>query len=374
MRFLPAIEGIVPYTPGTPIESVMRQYGLTEVVKLASNEFPLPPLAEVKAAVMAAFDEVNRYPDGDCLDLRQALAALFGRRLEEVAVGNGMDDLLELLGDALLDHGDEVVFADPSFMLYEDVCMRRDAKAVLIPLLPDFAHDLDAMAAAVTPRTKLVIVCNPNNPTGNYIPAADLTAFVDKVPEDVLVVIDEAYNEFVSADDREDTLQLQAERPNVCLFRTFSKAYGLAGLRVAYGLCPEVVRGALDKVRQPFNVNRLAQVAALEALKHQDQILERRRMVIEMREYLENALASMGRAVVPSQTNFVLVSIEGLSVPQEKVCEALMVMGVIVRDGNGLGCPGWARVSTGTRYEMDFFLDRLRSLEPHTDDGQDGSA
>ena len=364
MRFLPALDGIVPYEPGAPIENVMRQYGLTEVVKLASNEFPLPPLAEVKAAVIAALDEVNRYPDGDSLDLRHALAELFGRRIEEIAVGNGMDDLLELLGDTMLDHGDEVIFADPSFMLYEDVCERRDAKMVMIPLLPDFGHDLDAMAAAVTPRTKLIIVCNPNNPTGNYLPAAEIAAFVDKIPEDVLVLIDEAYNEFVSADDCDDTLRLQAERPNVCLFRTFSKAYGLAGLRVAYGICPEVVREAIDKVRQPFNVNRLAQVAALEALKHRDQVLERRRMIIEMREYLEGALASMDRPVIPSQTNFVLVSIEGLSVPQEKVCEALMAMGVIVRDGNGLGCPGWARVSTGTRDEMDFFLDRLRRLEP----------
>jgi histidinol-phosphate aminotransferase len=363
VRFLSALDGIVPYEPGAPIENVMRQYGLTEVVKLASNEFPLPPIAEVKAAVIAALDEVNRYPDGDCLDLRHALADIFGRRIEEIAVGNGMDDLLELLGDTMLDHGDEVIFAEPSFMLYEDVCQRRDAKMVTIPLLPDFGHDLDAMAAAVTPRTKLIIVCNPNNPTGNYLPAAEIAAFVDKIPEDVLVLIDEAYNEFVSADDCDDTLRLQAERPNVCLFRTFSKAYGLAGLRVAYGLCPEVVREAIDKVRQPFNVNRLAQVAALEALKHRDQVLERRRMIIEMREYLEGALARMDRPVIPSQTNFVLVSIEGLSVPQEEVCEALMAMGVIVRDGNGLGCPGWARVSTGTRDEMDFFLDRLRRLE-----------
>jgi histidinol-phosphate aminotransferase len=363
MRFLPAIEGIVPYTPGTPIETVMREYGLTEVVKLASNEFPLPPFAEVKAAVMAAFDDVNRYPDGDCLDLRQALSQRFGRPLEEIAVGNGMDDLLELLGDALLDHGDEVVFADPSFMLYESICTRRDTTAVMIPLLPDFGHDLDAMAAAVTPRTKMVIVCNPNNPTGNYLPATEIAAFVDKVPEDVLIVIDEAYHEFVAADDRDDTLKIFAEKPNVCVFRTFSKVYGLAGLRVAYGLCPVVVRDALDKVRQPFNVNRLAQVAALEALKHEDQVLERSRMVIETREYLQDALVSKGRKVVPSETNFVLVSIEGLSVPQEKACEALMALGVIVRDGNGLGCPGWARVSVGTRDEIDIFLQRLRSLE-----------
>ena len=363
MRFLPALENVTPYVPGTPIETVVRRYGLTEVVKLASNEFPLPPFAEVKAAVMAAFDEVNRYPDGDALDLRTALADRYGRPLEQVAVGNGMDDLLELLGDALLDHGDEVVFADPSFTLYQSICMRRGALAVMVPLLEDFHHDLQGMADAIGPRTKLVIVCNPNNPTGNYLPAAEIAAFVDKAPEDVLVVIDEAYNEFVAAADWQDTLKLQAERPNVCVFRTFSKVYGLAGLRVAYGLCPVSMKDALDKVRQPFNVNRLAQVAAVEALKHQDQVHERRRMVIEAREYLEGALTRMGRKVVPSETNFVLVSIEGLREPQESVCEALMALGVIVRDGNGLGCPGWARVSVGTREEIDFFLERLRSLE-----------
>jgi histidinol-phosphate aminotransferase len=219
------------------------------------------------------------------------------------------------------------------------------------------------MADAIGPRTKLVIVCNPNNPTGNYLPAAEIAAFVEKVPEDVLIVIDEAYNEFVAAADWQDTLKIQAEKPNVCVFRTFSKVYGLAGLRVAYGLCPVIVRDALDKVRQPFNVNRLAQVAALEALKHQDQVHERRRMVIDAREYLQDTLKSMGRRVVPSETNFVLVSIEGLSVPQQDVCEALMALGVIVRDGNGLGCPGWARVSVGTPDEMDIFLERLRSLE-----------
>jgi histidinol-phosphate aminotransferase len=364
VRFIKAIEDIVPYEPGTPIETVMRRYGLTDVVKLASNEFPLPPFPEVKAAVMAAFDDVNRYPDGDALDLRQALAERFGRPLEQVVVGNGMDDLLELLADTLLEDGDEVVFADPSFMLYDDICLRRGATPVMVPLLDDFGHDLQGMADAIGPRTKLVIVCNPNNPTGHYLPVAEIAAFVDKVPADVLVVIDEAYNEFVAAADWQDSVKLQAERPNVCVFRTFSKGYGMAGLRVAFGLCPAVVKEALDKVRQPFNVNRLAQVAALEALKHDDQLHERRRMVIEAREYLLDALERMGRAVVPSETNFVLVSIEGLREPQERVCEALMALGVIVRDGNGLGCPGWARVTVGTRQEIDVFLERLRSLEP----------
>jgi len=354
---------MVPYVPGAPIEVVMRRYGLEDVVKLASNEFPLSPFAEVKAAVVAAFDEVNRYPDGDALDLRGALAQQYGRPLEEIAVGSGSCELLMLLGDALVDNGDEVIYPDPSFAVYGDVCKRRGAKAVAVPLLPDFAHDLEAMAAAIGPRTKMVIVCNPNNPTGNYLPAADIAAFVDQVPEDVLVVLDEAYIEFAAAADWQDSLRLQAERPNVCVLRTFSKIYGLAGLRVGYGLCPPPLKAAFDKVRQPFNVNRLGQVAALEALKHQDRVLERRRQNAEVRDYLRDSLAAMGRATVPSEANFMLVDITDLCDPQEQVCASLMALGAIVRDGNELGCPGWARVTVGTPAEIDFFLERLRSLE-----------
>ena len=363
MKFIPALQDIVPYAPGTPIETVMRRHGLEDVVKLASNEFPLPPFAEVKAAVMAAFDEVNRYPDGDALDLREALAGHYGRPLEEIAAGSGSCELLMLLADALLESGDEVVYADPSFVMYADICMSRGAKSVAVPLLPDFDHDLEAMAAAIGPRTKMVILCNPNNPTGNYLPAAEIAAFIDRVPKDVLVVLDEAYNEFVTAADWQDTLPLQAARPNVCVLRTFSKIYGLAGLRVGYALCPAPLKSALDKVRQPFNVNRLAQVAALEALKHQDRVLERRRQNAEGRDYLRDALAEMGRATVPSEANFMLVDITDLCDPHEQVCASLMALGAIVRDGNHLGCPGWARVTVGTRDEIDFFLERLRSLE-----------
>lgn len=363
MKFVSTVENIAPYVPGTPIEQVMQKYGLVEVVKLASNEFPLPPLDAVKEAIVASLDDLNRYPDGDAVELRTALAEHYGRPLEEIAVGNGSDDLLMLLGDVLLDHDDEVVFADPSFMMYPIVAMRRGAKMVAVPLSSDFSHDLDAMAAAVGPHTKMVILCNPNNPTGNYLPAADIAAFVDKVPDDVLVVVDEAYNEFVMAPDWQDTLQLQAERPNVCLLRTFSKVYGLAGLRVGYGLCSAPVKSALDKVRNPFNVNRVAQAAALESLKLQDKMLERRHMNAELRAYMSDALKDMGRKTVPSETNFMLVAIDDLCYPQDEVCAALMSLGAIVRDGNGLGCPGWARVTVGTRDEIDFFLERLRSLE-----------
>lgn len=362
MRFIAAIEKIVPYTPGRPIEQVMRQYGLETVVKLASNEMPLPPFPEVQAAIVAALDGLNRYPDGDAVDLRTALAERYRRPLEEVAVGNGSCELLMLLGEALLERGDEVVFADPSFVVYRDVCELREARAVAVPVLPGFGHDLEAMAAAVSPLTKMVIVCNPNNPTGNYLPAAEIAAFVEAVPADVLVVLDEAYNECVTAPDWQDTLRLQAAHPNVCVLRTFSKVYGLAGLRIGYGLCPAPLKSALDRVRQPFNTNRLAQVAALEALKHDERVLERRRCNAELRDYMVGALSAMGRVTVPTEANFMLVDIRDLCHPQEKVCGALMELGAIVRDGNNLGCPGWARVTVGTREEIDFFLERLASL------------
>lgn len=363
MRFNRVIEGIVPYVPGTPIERVMERYGFKEVVKLASNETPLSPFPEVIEAITAALPELNRYPDGDALALRSALAAHYGRSADEVAVGNGSCELLLLLGDALLQEGDEVVFAQPSFVIYRDICTLHGARAVAVPVLPGFNHDLDAMAAAITPRTKMVIVCNPNNPTGNYLPAAEVAAFVREVPSDVLVVLDEAYIEFVDRPDRDDLLPLQAELPNVCILRTFSKIYGLAGLRTGYGLCSPEVKAALDKVRQPFNTNRLAQIASIEALSCQDRVSERREENAEMCAYLCESLAEMGRATVPTGANFMLVDITGLRVPQERVCGELMALGAIVRDGNALGCPGWARVTIGTREENDFFLDKLRSLE-----------
>jgi histidinol-phosphate aminotransferase len=363
VKFIPAIQNIVPYVPGAPIETVMRRYGLEHVVKLASNEFPQPPFPEVKEAIVAALDGLNRYPDGDAFDLRSALSERYQRPLEEIAVGNGTCEMLLHLGDALLERGDEVVFADPSFIVYKDLCDLREARAVAVPVLPDFGHDLEAMAAAIGPRTKMVILCSPNNPTGNYLPAAEVAGFVDRIPEDVLVVLDEAYNECVAAPDWQDTLRLQAERPNVCILRTFSKVYGLAGLRIGYGLCPPPLKSALDKVRQPFHTNTLAQVAAIEALKHQDRVLERRRQNAEVREYLRDALAAMGRSSIPTEANFMLVDITDLCDPQEQVCASLMALGAIVRDGNALGCPGWARVTVGTPEEIDFFLARLRSLE-----------
>ncbi len=368
MRLIPELDQMVAYEPGQPLELVMRRFGLSEVVKLASNESPMPPFPEVRAAIDAAIDDLNRYPDGNCTDLRAALAAHYRRKGEEIAIGNGSCELIMLIGDALLERGDEVVFADPSFVVYDDVCRRHGATAVKVPTV-DFVHDLEAMVAAVTPRTKMLVVCNPNNPTGTYVPVKDIAALVGAVPEDVIVVVDEAYNEFVGAPDAQDALALQAAHENVVVLRTFSKIYGLCGLRVGYGLCAPRLKRAVDKLRQPFNVNRLAQAAALEALKHQDQVRARAAANAEVRAYLVDRLAARGRATVASEANFMLVDVRGLAVPPEGVFEALLTRGAIVRDGHSLGCPGWARVSVGTRAETDFFLEKLAELEPGAQDG-----
>ncbi len=362
LRFIPALAGIVPYQPGLPIELVKRRFGLEDVVKLASNEYPLPPFPEVKEAVIAAIDQLQRYPDGHSTDLREALAARFDLGADQVTVGCGTCELLYLLADALLEKGDEVVFADPSFVVYGDICRLHEARAVAVPLV-DFTHDLEAMAAAVTPRTKMVFVCNPNNPTGTYVPAADIARLVEAVPDDVLVVVDEAYNEFVTAPDSQAALELQKAHDNVIILRTFSKIYGLCGLRTGYGLCSPELKVAIDKVRQPFNVNLLGQVAAVEALKHQDQVVRRREVNAGLRDYMVDRLAARGRATVPSQANFMLVDMNELRHPHDQVCATLLSMGAIVRDGNALGCPGWARVSVGTQDEIEFFLGKLASLE-----------
>jgi histidinol-phosphate aminotransferase len=352
----------VPYQPGLPIEVVKRRFGIDEVAKLASNEYPLPPFPEVKEVVTGAIDRLQRYPDGASIQLREALAAHHDRSPDEVTIGCGTCELLYLLATALLEKGDEVVLADPSFSSYRDVIDIHGAVPVVVPLV-DFAHDLEAMAAAVTPRTRIVFVCNPNNPTGTYVPAADVNRFVERVPEDVLVVIDEAYIEFVTRPDRDDCLAVQKEHDNVIVLRTFSKIYGLCGLRTGYGLCAPAVKQAVDKVRQPFNVNLLGQLAAVEALKHQDQVAARRESNAALRDGMATRLAARGRATVPSEANFMLVDMNGLRQPHDEVCATLLSMGVIVRDGNALGCPGWARVSVGTQEEIEFFLQKLASLE-----------
>jgi histidinol-phosphate aminotransferase len=355
--------GAIPrYEPGLTTAEVLARFGLDRAVKLASNESPFPPLPEVAEVVAAGVAGLNRYPDGPGRALRRALAERHGVGPDEVVLGNGSCELILLAGQALLDPGTTVVHAAPSFALYPHLAAAAGAEAVAVPLAADDGHDLGAMAAAVDERTRLVLVCNPNNPTGAYRGADEIERFLDALPEDLAVLVDEAYFEFVDRPDAGRTMSLARERSNLLVTRTFSKAHGLCGLRVGYGVGAAGWIDALDRVRQPFNTNALAQSAALESLRHPAALERRVRETVAERAHVQRALAETSRAVTPSQGNFVLVAPEDAAVGSPSVHEQLLRLGVIVRDGASLGCPGRLRVSIGTPEENTAFLSAWSSV------------
>ena len=362
MKFVSQLENITPYVAGAPIEVVAKRYGLERVVKLASNESPLPPFPEVLDVITEKFSDLNRYPDSECRELRAALAERFSVTPEEIIVGNGSCELLVWLSLILLEPGTEAVFSDPTFLVYEEVTLGRGATPVKVPL-KKFANDLDAMAAAVNEKTRIIFLTNPHNPTGAYLPAADIARFAGGLPDDCLLVLDEAYNEYVEEPDSQAGIELFRQMDNVVLTRTFSKIYSLCGLRVGYGLCPRPVREAIDKVRQPFNVNLLAQAAALKALSLENRLAERRAQTHEGRRQLYEGFERLGMKYVKTQSNFMLVDVSGLSVAADDVPEELMRRGVIVRPGRPLACPGYIRVSVGTPEENELFLKMLGDLQ-----------
>jgi histidinol-phosphate aminotransferase len=352
---------LTPYRPGPPLEAIRERYGLERVIKLASNESPEGPFPEVLQAMAEAAAGVNRYPDGGALDLRADLAAATGLSPDRIVLGNGSCELLFLLSQAFLDRGDELVFAEPSFTIYRLMASTRGARPVAVPLR-DWTHDLAAMKAVVSPATRMLVVCNPNNPTGTYLPPDALEGFLSELQPDTVVVLDEAYIEYVSG-ERPRTEAWLERFPNLIILRTFSKIYGLAGLRVGYGLGGRSVIEAVDKVRQPFNVSSVAQAAAREALRHTDRVTARRDHVEGERLRLAAAFERLGLEFVPgSQANFLLVKIDGLPVPGPEVPQALLERGVITRSGYSFGCPGWLRVTVGSRDENDLFLERMEEL------------
>lgn len=357
IRVSPRLEAIPRYEPGLTTAEVLARYGIQSAVKLASNESPFPPLPEVVEVVAAGMAGLNRYPDGPARALRRALAERHGVGPDEVVIGNGSCEIILLAGQALLDPGTTIVQATPSFSLYGHLAATAGAQTVAVPLADDDGHDLDAMAAAVDERTRLVIVCNPNNPTGVYRSADAIERFVDSLPEDLAILIDEAYYDFVDRPDVGRTLSLARERPNLLVTRTFSKAHGLCGLRVGYGIGGSGWIDALDKVRQPFNTNALGQAAALESLRHPFPLERRVREVMAERARVQAALAETTWAFTPSQANFILVRPDpDPAAGSSGVHEQLLRLGVIVRDGASLGCPGRLRVSIGTPDENAAFL------------------
>jgi histidinol-phosphate aminotransferase len=341
-----------------PVYPAAATYGFEgELVKLASNETPWPPHPQVLEAVEAELRTLNRYPDPEKSLLRRRIAERTGLPPGRVAVGNGSCEILLAAADAMLEPGAEVVYAWPSFSMYPQLAAMSGARALTVPLDERGEHDLDAMAREVTHATRLVIVCNPNNPSATALPPAAIDGFVSELPRHVAVLLDEAYVEFSTLQDPDESLELLHRHPNLVLLRTFSKVYGLCGLRAGYALGSEDFRLAVDRVRQPFSVNALAQAAAAEALLHQDEVERRVERTAVERLHVESALEELGLETTDSQANFSWVSLRERD--EAEVVRGLAERGVIVRAGAALGEEGWLRVTYGTRQENDRFLAAL---------------
>jgi histidinol-phosphate aminotransferase len=346
-----------------PVYPAADGYALDEsVALLASNEAPFAPVIEAAQAAARAASTAHRYPDPTSSRLRETLSGVTSIPAERIAVGNGSCDILLALGEALLQPGREVVYAWPSFSIYPHLAATTGAEAVAVGLDSEDRHDLDALAAAVTERTALLIVCNPNNPTSTAVGLDQISAFLDRVPERVCVVLDEAYREFVEGEDPDATIGLLSSHPNLVILRTFSKVHGLAALRVGYGLCGDAeTRTAVDQVRQPFFCNSAAQAAAVEALHHPDEIERRVAHVRSERSFLSDGLVELGIAVADSQANFLWCRLPD-GVEEASVVRGLAQRDVLVRAGTALGATGYLRITVGLREEHERLLAALTEL------------
>lgn len=350
-----------PYIPGKPIDEVKRELGLDRVVKLASNENPFGPSPLAIEAVQRAANELHIYPDGAAYHLRAAISAKFGMPESQILLGNGSDELIHMIGQVLLDGpDDEVIVGFPSFVRYDASAFITGAKLVRVPLDADYRHDLEAMAAAITPRTKLIFIANPNNPTGTIVRQSELEAFLGKVPAGVAVVLDEAYFEFASGEPGYPvSVDLVKAGYPVIGLRTFSKTYGLAGIRVGYGFASAEFCDGFERAREPFNVNSLAQVAAVAALgddEHLRKTVEHNRAGLVR---MADALRRVGASPCESFANFVFVDMHR---PAGPLFQEFLRRGVIVRSGESLGAPTCLRVSVGTDEEIDAFIEALNAI------------
>ncbi len=352
---VPGVRGLQPYPPGKPIEELEREYGVQGAIKLASNENPLGPSPRVLAALERAAPAIARYPDGGGFALKNAIARHYGVDPECVTLGNGSNDILELAARSFAGVGDEVVFSEHAFAIYPIVTQAVGARAVVVAAR-HWGHDLDAMQRAVTARTKLVFIANPNNPTGTWLERVTLKRFLEEVPDRVIVVLDEAYFEYVDESSYPNGIKWIGEHPNLLVTRTFSKAYGLAGLRVGFGASSAALADLLNRVRQPFNVNSLAQVAALAALEDSDHLERACRMNREGMRQLTEGFRRLGLSFIPSVGNFVSVE---LPLPGREVYERLLRQGVIVRPLDNYGMPRHLRVTVGLPQENQRFLEAL---------------
>jgi len=339
----PQLRNLPVYEPGKPIEETARELGAhpNEIIKLASNENPLGPSPKALAAMRGTLAAANLYPDGGGFYLREALAGKLGVNRDQLILGAGSNEIIEFLGHAFLDRGDEIITSEHAFVVYRLVAAGFGARTLEVPS-PDFRHDLDGIIAALTPKTRLIFIANPNNPTGTLANEDELDRFMDRIPPRIVVVFDEAYYEYL--DNPPDTLRFIRAGRNVVTLRTFSKIQGLASLRVGYGIArPELIQ-VLHKTRQPFNVSGLAQVAALASLDDDEHRRATKRITDDGREYLQTEFAAMGLRFVPSVANFVLVNVGD----RAKTFRALLERRIIVRAPKGYNLAAWVRISIGT--------------------------
>lgn len=356
-----AVEGVrqlVPYVPGKPVEELERELGLSKIVKLASNENPLGISPKAKAAIEHSIADLALYPDGSGFKLKHALADKYSVAPEQITLGNGSNELLELVARTFLTPELDVVFSQHAFAVYPIVTQAVGAKAIVVPAV-DYGHNLEAMLSRVTSKTRLVFIANPNNPTGTLLAQDKLERFIKALPATVICVLDEAYFEFVSAEGQCDSLSWLAECPNLLITRTFSKAYGLAGLRVGYGISSPAMADLLNRVRQPFNNNSLALAAAEAALSDADFLQRTISTNQQGMRYLTAAFKAMGLSWIPSAGNFIAVDLKQPALP---IYQALLAQGVIVRPVANYEMPTFLRISIGTAEENLIFINALKAV------------
>jgi len=353
---LDCVTKLQPYVPGKPIEELERELGISNIVKLASNENPLGPSDKVLKAITEASKEVTRYPDGNGFTLKSALAEKFKLSIEQITLGNGSNDVLELIARAFVSPNEEILFSQHAFAVYPLVTQAIGAKAV-IAAASDYSHDLQAMSTLVSEKTKLIFIANPNNPTGTFIGSDELEIFIKQVPENSLVVLDEAYVEY--GDGEFNSIDWLGKYPNLIITRTFSKAYGLAGLRIGYALSHPEIADVLNRIRQPFNVNSLALAAATVALNDDDYIAKTKQMNDHGMAQLKTGFDALGLSYIPSKGNFITVDVQRNG---DEVFTKLLHQGVIVRPVTNYGLPKHIRVSIGLEFENQRLLDALEQV------------
>jgi histidinol-phosphate aminotransferase len=348
------IQSLKPYAPGKPIEELERELGITGSIKLASNENPIGPSQKAAEAIAKLMGGLHRYPDGAGFYLKKAISDKFGHPIEGIILGNGSNELLEIIVRTFLLEGENAIMAEPSFVVYKMAAQAAGRERVIVPL-KDGLHDLEAMADRITDRTKLIFIANPNNPTGTMNTAAQMDSFLKRVPEDVIVVLDEAYCEYVVSDEYPDTLAILRAGRNIIALRTFSKIYGLAGLRIGYGFAPPVLVDLMNRVRQPFNTNSLAQAGALAALGDKGHVEKSRSVNEAGKTYLYKELGRLGVEYIPTQANFIYME---LKQDAGAVYDKLLRQGVIIRP---MG-PTQLRVTIGLKEENERFIAALEKV------------